>query len=325
MLISIYSLALLAILAGLPHFNLLRQVTGMRSSHTFYVRPTYNHDCKTCVTFSESLNLLMSTTGATFYFLPGNHSVENTTQVAIKDIRWLSLQGNVSKSSNHARIHCKGKMSFTFKKVGDLFISDLEFVGCGYEIPQQVRGVNAALKIYGTNSLTLMNVTVRDSYGYGLLALNTIHDTIIIGCKFYHNRLMGRLKRNSDKGLGGNALIIFCDMFPTYHIHLKISNSEFAHGTESYDGDMLTDWSDEVRVRGAGGLGIVVSMSEADNNISIIVCDCIFYNNSGVLGANMAIVSKLDEYFDNLVPHKTSTSFFSFHLHWLGWLWCSCC
>lgn len=133
-------------------------------------------------------------------------------------------------------------MSFmiTFKNVGELFISDLEFVGCGYETPQHVGGINAALKIHDTHSLTLKNITVRDSYGYGLLALNTLGDTTIINSKFYRNG--GRLKAIkgvSKNGVGGNALFIFRNMLPMYHvhIHITISNSEFAHGTEFYDED----------------------------------------------------------------------------------------
>jgi len=255
MFICIYSFALLAILAGLPCFNLLRQVTGMRSSHTFYVRPAYLYGCKTCSTLSESLNLLMSTTGATFYFLPGNHTIENKTQITIKGIEWLSLRGNLSESPHPARIHCKGKMSFTFEMVGELFISDLEFVGCGYETPQHVGGINAALTIHDTISLTLKNITVCDSYGYGLLALNTLGDTTIIDSKFYHNG--GRpkaIKGVYRNGVGGNVLFIFSNMLPMYHVHLhiKISNSEFAHGTEFYEDEPGVIWQPDVVVRGAG-------------------------------------------------------------------------
>lgn len=163
MLICTYSLALLAILAGLPHFNLLRQVTGMRSSCIFYVRPTYLYGCKACFTFSESLDLLMSTTGATFSFLPGNHSVANTTQVAQKDIEWLSLQWGMPKSPHPI---WKRHLSFTFKEVGEL-ISDLELWAMDMKHHSRlVVWILAVLTIYGTNSLIL-----KMNYGYGLLAL----------------------------------------------------------------------------------------------------------------------------------------------------------
>lgn len=113
-----------------------------------------------------------------------------------------------------------------------------------------------------------------DSYGYGLLALNTLGDTTIIDSKFYHNG--GRLKAIKGvyrNGVGGNALFIFSNMLPMYHvhIHIKISNSEFAYGTEFYDDEPCVIWQPDVVVRGAGGLGIVVAMSERDNNISILL------------------------------------------------------
>lgn len=101
-----------------------------------------------------------------------------------------------------------------------------------------------------------------------------------MGCKFYHNggRLKG-IKGVHKNDIGGNALFIFSSMLSMYHIHVKISNSEFAHGTEFYDGEepgVIKTWQSDVVVRGPGGLGIVVSMSEIDNNISIFISDCNF-------------------------------------------------
>lgn len=56
-------------------------------------------------------------------------------------------------------------------------------------------------------------------------------------------------------------------------------------------------------VRGAGGLGKVVVMIGRDNNISILISDCIFYNNSGVFGANMAVVCDIGE-LNNPLTHQ---------------------
>ena len=217
----------------------------------FWVRPDSISNCNTrqpCLTLSEYLQNTghYFTSNSVLHFLPGNHTVSNTTQVIAQDVDNISLVG----SAGHATVQCNGKLSFTFWKVLDLQISCISFIGCGLGVAGDLRfigteiqssyqdQINVALLFVECSSVVLKNVTVMESYGYGLLGYNMIM-TELKYCLFYHNCWRPQLYKHSsptknylpNSKAGGNALFTF-DYSGGFHSKsttLNILHSEFAH------------------------------------------------------------------------------------------------
>ena len=118
----------------------------------------------------------------------------------MQDVENIFLAG----STGQASIQCNGRLSFTFWKVHDLQISSIEFIRCGLEVtddlgyisfgiwPSLKAQVQVALLFVECSSVVLKNVTVMESYGYGLLGYNMMMAELN-HCQFHHNYWRPRL------------------------------------------------------------------------------------------------------------------------------------
>ena len=291
----------------------------------YWVTPDSTSNCNTrqpCLTLSEYVQNTSHyfTSNSVLHFLSGNHTISKTTWVIVQDVENISLAG----SAGHATVHCNGRLSFTFERVVDLQISSIGFIKCGLEVTDDLRYVHAeptrigyfvhelavqlqvALLFAKCSSVVLRNVTVMESYGYGLLGYNMMAE--LNHCLFHHNYWRPKVHSNMHSSpknnslleckAGGNALFVYTPVLPFHPIApLNILHSEFAYGRNLYE----TSAPGSELLHGGGGLGIHIEAGYSSVRAhdmryltfkvitNITIYNCSIYRNTASIGANMLL------------------------------------
>ena len=99
------------------------------------MRPDSTTSCGTkqpCLTLSTVVRNTTAyfTSSSVFHFLPGSHTVNETTWVTVEGVDSVSLVGS-SLGRGYATVECNGRLSFSFKNIGHVNISKMEFFFCG--------------------------------------------------------------------------------------------------------------------------------------------------------------------------------------------------
>ena len=302
------------------------------------MRPDSTSHCNTrqpCLTLSEYVQNTSHyfSSNSVLHFLSGNHTISQTSRVIVQDVENISLVG----STGRATVQCNGRLSFTFSEVHNLQISSICFTGCGLEVTDDYRYVHAeptrfgylvyqqlvqlkvALLFVECSSVVLENVTVMESYGYGLLGYNMINAELN-HCLFHHNYWRTQVDSNvhsnrqnnnlsgGARGAGGNALFKFVSsMHKNATRILNIFHSEFAHGRNQYKHDL--DWVSKSPFDHGGGLGIYIKARRSFEGYNITIYNCIMYRNTAPVGANMILSVDMPLYASTTV-HITNCKFF---------------
>ena len=290
------------------------------AAREYWVRPEFISDCDTkqpCLSLSTVVRNTTAyfTSNSIFHFLPGSHTVHETSWVIVRRVHNVSLVGS-SLGGRYATIECNGRMSFTFDQVRNLSISYMEFSACGlvmdlqcclYMHPFLVSCPHVALLVSDTSSVVLEYVRVRNSYGYGLLVWNVVKTTLI-NCQFYCNNWrshkekdyervsmhhMGCPSSHEHNEPGGNVLILQGAVLDLQILYLNISHSEFAYG-------VARKANSSKIIIGGGGLGIY-TLQNKRTEFYIQICNCSLHNNISPFGANMFLYyGDIDEYITSL-------------------------
>ena len=135
--------------------------------------------------------------GNTLLLLPGNYTVNSTSYVTVKGISNFRLLGMASNTSSTPAVifQCHGKLSFTFVNIMNLHISDIQFIRCGLPIQPNIiekvqsilNGTQAALLLNNVTSMHARRLHIRESSGFGLLAINVIGQSEISSTVFSYN------------------------------------------------------------------------------------------------------------------------------------------
>ena len=300
------------------------------------MRPDSTRNCNTrqpCLTLSEYAqnNSHYFTSNSVLHFLSGNHTISKTTRVIVQDVENISLVG----SAGHATVQCNGRLSFTFWNIFDLQISSISFNRCGLTIIGDLQYVHTdrdtctifdyqqvqvALLFLECFSVVLENVTVMESYGYGLLGYNMMMAELN-HCLFHHNHWRPQVHSNryssihnnslSECKAGGNALFVYIPIL-NFHAHwittgstLNILHSEFAHGRNQFESSDTTS-----KLVHGGGLGIHITTGySATEAFNITLYNCSMYKNTASVGANMFLDIFMPLYASTTV-HVTNCKFF---------------
>ena len=276
------------------------------------MRPDSTPNCGTkqpCLTLSTVAGNTTAyfTSHSVFHFLPGSHTVNETTRVTVEGVDSVSFVGN-SLGAGHATVACNGKLSFSFKNIGHVNISNLKFFTCGLVSHVLTSSMcsrigvktppHVALLFLDCSSVMLENVRVMNSYGYGLLEWN-IGRTNVTNCQFYcSNRISHKEKRyervnalhhscpsaSEHDQPGGNALIAFEYPTPVLGIQnfVNIFHSEFTYG--------ITWKFDAYPFISGGGLGMYLGEIWG-SSVHVQIYNCSLHDNASPFGANMFLHS----------------------------------
>ena len=271
-----------------------------------------------CLTLSEYLQNVSDflTSNTTIHFLPGSHTLSrsesNHDLLFAANVHDLSLIGY---SSRNAILNCTEKLGFAITNAANIHISNITITNCGQAISGLLKkyeynlnlheNTTAALAFFKVYSLTLQNVKVVGSHGYGLFGVDVGGNSKLTNCTFSHNGWKqidsSRLHSHAENPPGGNALFIYfraIERLPSTELHrlqhtLTISHCEFAHGidTISLDSGILMSEQSTLPISGGSGLGIL-SIRCRPRFHKIRIAHSVFHHNKSPygLGANMLLL-----------------------------------
>ena len=271
-------------------------LVGLLSAHslkviavTYYVKPELDATpCpyKPC----EILNYYTSnvaeffTTNTTFIFLNGTHQLWSNKLLLIEDISRLTLRGNGQHMTGvqgmlepSSRIECKGKTGFSFKNITNLSVELLTFVGCGGVVSSHKY---AALLLFVVIDLTIMEVTVRNSTGYGVSGNLVLGNSSISNSTFAYN--------SGTIGYYGGNIQLFYKKCPGSEIsYLHISSSNFLYGINPHGRAF------------ASGLSLLVQCT----NVKVTIMDSFFCGNTAYSDGGNLVLN-----FNNATHHFPSSA-----------------
>ena len=320
--------------ANMRRFNLLLLAVSLNStllqaasssSNELFVKPAHDDDCLhqlPCFTFTEYIQNASSyfVSNTKVFFRPGRHIVSEYTQLIVEDISGLSLIGAnrrmLEGSMLSTIIECLQQGGFVFRNVKFLHISDIEVVRCGWKLPASLISTlpptphaRAALLMVNVYSMVLETVSVGESSGYGLLGVNILGNSSVIGCSFYRNMWregQGEAIYNggqNESRPGGNALLVFnpkasdllMEQDPELQQHVfQVTDCEFAHGVDA--STWYKKGLHEYTLGGGSGLGFYLEGIEGHSfhwPLVILIHNSNIYSNAAPIGANALVIYSL--------------------------------
>ena len=258
------------------------------AEHHVRVVPDQSAECEDsqqCLTFSEALlradDVFMSNTSV--LFSAGEYNINSISlNLMIAGVSSLSLTGPHS-TTDQVHINCHTRFRFDFVNSNDITIANIVFSGCGSwsEI------TFGALIFTAVSSLTVANVTVQHSHGYGLMGIHIEGNVTIHNCIFFNN---SRREGYSGKyKLGGNCVLHVVGI--TESTHVRISGSQFISGIaeEVLEYTTLTLDQNVHNMSGGGGLAVYLVRKAEEPPLKVTIVDSIFYNNSAQYGGNVML------------------------------------
>ena len=264
----------------------------------------HSHDSWPCFTLSESLQKSeeVFASDTSVEFSAGEYSISTDTPgpehgITISRAINLILTGPNSPS-DQVHINCHRRFRFEFEECENLTIANMVFSSCGSASSTS----SGALIIANITSLTVANVTVQHSHGYGLLGMVLSGNVTIFRCKFFNNfrRQHREIPDNAPVRMGGNCLL---QMQSVYYIEvtvLTVSESDFSGGiAEEIPNHKRQGFLTGVpSPLGGGGLGVyleeLLPMSDSPwlysrIYMNITIVNCKYFNNSAEYGGNLLL------------------------------------
>ena len=212
-----------------------------------------NHLCETLNLYASNSSMLY--TLDTLVFLPGYH--ELNLDMIVTNTSGLTLEARMTSSAERVIVTCVNEVGLTFINVQALTLQGLEIRYCGslnYSHPYR-----AALHFQNVADLTLMDVRVLNSSGYGIVTKNIQGDSFIGNCTFQYNS-------GSSTYNGGNAIMVFSNCYQDFWANVSIFSSNFSYG--NYSGYNYTYYNSTL----ATGLTVILSCSNINlqmNNVTM--------------------------------------------------------
>ena len=216
--------------------------------------------------------------GTYIKFFSGTYTVsENISlfaDVFVRDTTNFSIAGDPSGSTT---IQCDGRLGFSFTNVTNLTISDIQFVSCGVPINRErvadivdlnfiLEGTHAAHFLVNVHSLSVQNVNITLSYGYGILCMNLLGESHIINTSFIYN-----YRNRFQSPTGGSVLLHYQDTVDPPKISKILAIDNFFYASKSHD---------EAVQRSTRASGISVVIKQSSYCIILVVNKTIFMSNS---------------------------------------------
>ena len=191
----------------LPLICLLLFITSANTStqHVFYIKPTADSPCPYPASDCQTLQyyfievqslwidyLISLPSDSTLYFLPGTHTVDLPGIVTLSKAHNITLSGieTSPSSSSHtlnATVRCMNRTAFILSGIHSLTIRKLSFINCGTLLFPDDPNTGAALAFFSMTDLTISEVQVKNSTGYGITCFNVLGDVVILKSELLDN------------------------------------------------------------------------------------------------------------------------------------------
>lgn len=246
--------------------------------------------------FNESLpislnNFTVINFNSSFLFLHENRTYHYIQDVTLKGIY----------SGNGTTIVCKNTAGLLFDSVNNLTLSKLNIQNCSFSATSlEGDAIFTGIFIINSKDISIINVSVKNSTGLGMIISNT-YGKINISDSIFEGNIFK--SRTVQRGGGG----IYIDFSQNEHDQ---SNSMTFYAIENckFLGNQAAEKSyrphincSKPRVGRGGGMGIL--LRGHSKNISIMINHSIFYANTGVWGGGLSIT------LCQHVQHSTITIF----------------
>ena len=230
-------------------------------------RECHSHDSWPCFTFLESLQRAEEVfeTDTSVEFSAGEYSISTDTPgpdhgITITRAINLILTGPDS-SSDQVHINCHRRFRFEFVECDNLTIANMVSSSCGSRSDSS-SGTLIITNIH--HSLTVANVTVQHSHGYGLMGTALSGNLTISRCP---HRPHWEITDDESVRMGGNCHLQMLNSYNrgrtltyTYRfpapIVLTVSESEFSNGIAEHTPTHPIGRFSDIPLSGGGGLGL---------------------------------------------------------------------
>uniref|UniRef100_A0A1X7UTP4 Right handed beta helix domain-containing protein n=1 Tax=Amphimedon queenslandica TaxID=400682 RepID=A0A1X7UTP4_AMPQE len=234
---------------------------------------------------------------------PGCHWLTRFSPVT--DISNISIVGSEEEDTV---ISCQEGVGLAFINITDLTIKYVTILNCslsGSNVSNEINSsvpeflltfsIDPALR-FGTviiNALdvTLYGVSVNDTIGIGLMAVNVLGSFTIDSCVFFNNTPVS----GPQKSTGGGLLVYYhnTDNNVSYSTHMSVSNSSFLYNINC---DIIASYliypsflpSLTTYPTGGGG-GLSVILAQSDYDVTLDIDQSLFKNNSATHGGGILL------------------------------------
>ena len=254
------------------------------------------------------------------YLNPGTHSLSQFKfLVDLDNVSFIGLREDQSSV-----VTCEVNAGLAFFNVSNLTFRDLQIQGCGFagmeawmpvlaasdamfdrlfQIPLSVK---VALFLGNCETVTFSNVSISNTTGIGLLAINAVGQIHLSGVHFQQNRPVSCVVDtlvilpwfNPEEWIGGGAYFLYEDYSVPYSpppTKLVITNSIFINNMDCGvigSSELYIEYSASIQefgyVIGAGG-GLSVMMSQIGYPVDVNVYSTTFKKNMAKFGAGSHI------------------------------------
>ena len=230
----------------------------------------YASSCGTVDYYASQSPLLVD--NYTLIFAPGIHHLQKN--LVFLNSSFVILEAEEGSPQQRPVIVCRRNIALVLSNIQVLKLKSLMFEGCGGTLNSF--NLRSALRLDSVMNLTLLDVHVHNSYGYGVFARNIGGQSSIENCTFFSNT-------GSTMYNGGNAYVEFANCSQEFSAFLVLKSSIFFNGS-------YTGYNYKIRNHTlATGITIILSCSNTNIHMDNITLSMNHnYLNSGI-GGNMFI------------------------------------
>ena len=264
------------------------------------------------------------TSDTIFYFMEGNHVINNSELILITNASNITLQGLTDTTVTITCVNGSGGLSFY--DCNQITLRSLHFHNCGGVMTTQlvnelddgiafnyVTRVNISLHEYNKNThhtllfafvtgLDIFGVTVNNSAGRALSALNT-YNVHMSHCYFSYSNIDSYYRSTCSyhdlRCIGGNAFFLYLDTVNCLrntesYYYANISDSSFSYGVDRVSSELLN-----------AGLGFGLYYS-SNIGIDVTINSVTLTGNTATNGANF-FFGVFTRYHTLTINNMTST------------------
>ena len=306
------------------------------SSREIKVLPT---DCsnvrfQNCTGLTEALQEIQSDT--TLILIPGDEHVLEQ-YVLVHDLWNITLVSGSKQS--HVTITCSEGVGLAFINITNLTLQQLTIQGCGlsggslqnatvavndivdmfFQVPTSL---HIAVLLGSISNAHLIDVTVRDMVGLGLLGINLVGSSSMEGVTFanntFENCTMGLsydVLQDYHHQIGGGAFLAYFDYRDSFVWESRAADLTVHESNFLDNHDCSTTGAFERRMQfsnalcnknytvGAGG-GLSVMITQKTFPVDVSITSCLFQRNVGQYGSGAHISHFINATRSKIVFHK---------------------